>query len=258
MQTLGQSCEYTYFYLSLRREEGVSQPLVIGETHRTQADAIRSGPIIGGITSDPAANYPSLFGGIAWLEKFPYALPNLISAVFLTCAAIGVFFGLEEVNSLTQKDHLLNTDISRRTNNLLNRKTSASPSDAKSPPHSQASSRRPKNPLTNPSSPPQTPPSPSSHRFTSPKNALHHATRTNSPSIESSPTTSSAPSSATVSWPAPWAHSNQSGIPSSRPQSTTLHLPPSTYHQTTIPTSPSSSQAASVFLRGASASPWPY
>jgi hypothetical protein len=55
------------------------------------------GPMLGGLTSDPVANYPGLFGGIAWLERFPYSLPNLISAVFLCCAALGVFFGLEEV-----------------------------------------------------------------------------------------------------------------------------------------------------------------
>jgi hypothetical protein len=55
------------------------------------------GPMIGGLTSDPAANYPSLFGGIEWMKRFPYALPNLISAVFLTSAALSIFFGLEEV-----------------------------------------------------------------------------------------------------------------------------------------------------------------
>jgi MFS family permease len=56
------------------------------------------GPLIGGITSDPAANYPDLFGGIRWLERFPYALPNIISALFLCSALLLVFFGLEEVN----------------------------------------------------------------------------------------------------------------------------------------------------------------
>lgn len=55
------------------------------------------GPMIGGLTSDPAGNYPGLFGDIAWLEKFPYALPNLISAFFLAFSGMTVFFGLEEV-----------------------------------------------------------------------------------------------------------------------------------------------------------------
>ena len=55
------------------------------------------GPILGGITSDPAANYPNLFGGITWLERFPFSPPNLLSAIFLSSAALAVFFGLEEV-----------------------------------------------------------------------------------------------------------------------------------------------------------------
>lgn len=55
------------------------------------------GPILGGLTSDPASNYPTVFGGITWLEKFPYSPPNLLSAMFLTCASLGVFFALEEV-----------------------------------------------------------------------------------------------------------------------------------------------------------------
>ena len=57
------------------------------------------GPILGGLTSDPVGNYPSLFGGIQWLERFPYSLPNLLSAIFLGSAALLVFFGLEEVHS---------------------------------------------------------------------------------------------------------------------------------------------------------------
>lgn len=56
------------------------------------------GPMIGGITSNPVASYPSLFGGIAWLEKYPYSPPQVISACILCTAAVAVFFGLEEVS----------------------------------------------------------------------------------------------------------------------------------------------------------------
>lgn len=59
------------------------------------------GPILGGITSDPAANYPNWFGGNSFLEKFPYSTPNLISAFFLGSATLAVFFGLDEVSSFT-------------------------------------------------------------------------------------------------------------------------------------------------------------
>ncbi len=55
------------------------------------------GPVLGGMLADPAGSYPDTFGGIAWLLKFPYAPPNILSACFLLIAAIGVFLGLEEV-----------------------------------------------------------------------------------------------------------------------------------------------------------------
>lgn len=58
------------------------------------------GPLIGGITSDPAANYPDLFVGSRWLETFPYSPPNLLSAIFLCSALLTVFFGLEEVSRI--------------------------------------------------------------------------------------------------------------------------------------------------------------
>lgn len=55
------------------------------------------GPIFGGLLADPAGSYPSLFGRVAWMKKYPYAPPNLLSAFFLFTAALGVFFGLAEV-----------------------------------------------------------------------------------------------------------------------------------------------------------------
>lgn len=55
------------------------------------------GPVLGGILADPAGSYPSVFGHIVWLKKFPYAPPNILSAFFLFCASLGVFFGLSEV-----------------------------------------------------------------------------------------------------------------------------------------------------------------
>jgi MFS family permease len=55
------------------------------------------GPILGGLLADPAANYSSLFANVGWLKRFPYAPPNLVSACFLFAAALGVFFGLNEV-----------------------------------------------------------------------------------------------------------------------------------------------------------------
>ena len=56
------------------------------------------GPILGGLLANPAGTYPKLFGHISWLKKYPYAPPNLLSAVFLFSAATGLFFGLSEVS----------------------------------------------------------------------------------------------------------------------------------------------------------------
>ena len=64
------------------------------------------GPILGGLLSDPVGSYPGVFGahsifggedGVWWLKHWPYALPNLLSAVFLFMSAMAVILGLEEV-----------------------------------------------------------------------------------------------------------------------------------------------------------------
>ncbi|KAF2239576.1 MFS general substrate transporter [Viridothelium virens] len=63
------------------------------------------GPILSGLLADPIASYPHIFGpdsilggtqGVRWMTKFPYALPNIVSAGFLLCSALGVILGLEE------------------------------------------------------------------------------------------------------------------------------------------------------------------
>ncbi|KAK4654347.1 hypothetical protein QC762_403090 [Podospora pseudocomata] len=46
------------------------------------------GPILGGILSDPASSYPSLFGDVWFFHEFPYAAPNILSAIFLFCAML--------------------------------------------------------------------------------------------------------------------------------------------------------------------------
>lgn len=63
------------------------------------------GPVLGGLLADPAGSYPGIFGEISWLKKFPYALPNIVSAIFLFCSAMGVFFGLSEV-CLNPESHI--------------------------------------------------------------------------------------------------------------------------------------------------------
>ncbi|RFU28533.1 hypothetical protein B7463_g7809, partial [Scytalidium lignicola] len=71
------------------------------------------GPILGGLMADPAANYPSLFGGIKFLEDYPYAPPNLLSACFLCSAALAVFFGLEETLESLSNTEDIGTKLGR-------------------------------------------------------------------------------------------------------------------------------------------------
>lgn len=60
---------------------------------------------MGGMLADPVASYPNIFGpnstfggndGVQWLKKYPYALPMLLNAFFLSTTAFAVRFGLEE------------------------------------------------------------------------------------------------------------------------------------------------------------------
>ncbi|KAL4960421.1 uncharacterized protein BDV14DRAFT_193001 [Aspergillus stella-maris] len=69
------------------------------------------GPILGGMLADPRRNYPGLFGpgsvfggegGVWWMERWPFALPNLISAVFIFLSWSAVFFGLDETHEVAR------------------------------------------------------------------------------------------------------------------------------------------------------------
>lgn len=61
---------------------------------------------MGGLLADPATIMPDIFGpdgclGFSFLEEYPYALPSLLNAFFLTVTTYIVFFLLEEVGFQT-------------------------------------------------------------------------------------------------------------------------------------------------------------
>lgn len=65
------------------------------------------GPILGGFLADPVGSFPATFGpgsslggkhGVSWMVSFPYALPNLVSGVFILCSAFGVILFLDETH----------------------------------------------------------------------------------------------------------------------------------------------------------------
>ncbi|KAI0473599.1 major facilitator superfamily protein [Xylariaceae sp. FL0804] len=58
------------------------------------------GPAFGGVFANPAEQFPGVFGNSHFLKKYPYALPNLLSAVmFLISLATGILFLKETLQS---------------------------------------------------------------------------------------------------------------------------------------------------------------
>lgn len=64
------------------------------------------GPILGGILADPVKRYGSLLGpgsllggknGVWWMQHWPYALPNVVSAMFIFASFLAILLGLDEV-----------------------------------------------------------------------------------------------------------------------------------------------------------------
>lgn len=64
------------------------------------------GPVLGGMLADPVKSYPQLFGpgsflggkdGVRWMLHWPFALPNLLSAVYIFASLLAVILGLDEV-----------------------------------------------------------------------------------------------------------------------------------------------------------------
>lgn len=65
------------------------------------------GPILGGFLADPISSFPKTFGpgstfggkdGVGWMTSFPYALPNIVSSIFIMTGALCVIFGLDETH----------------------------------------------------------------------------------------------------------------------------------------------------------------
>lgn len=66
------------------------------------------GPILGGVLADPIQSFPQIFGpgsllggknGVHWMRTFPYALPNLVSGIFILISALGIVLGLNETHA---------------------------------------------------------------------------------------------------------------------------------------------------------------
>jgi hypothetical protein len=53
---------------------------------------------LGGTLSDPATNFPSIFGGMPFFKDYPYFLPCLVSSLFSATGFLLGFLFLEETN----------------------------------------------------------------------------------------------------------------------------------------------------------------
>ncbi|KAI1435240.1 MFS general substrate transporter [Xylaria sp. CBS 124048] len=77
------------------------------------------GPILGGILSDPAGSYPSLFGSVEFFKKFPYATPNIVSALFLGTAMLLCWLMLEETHDSLRDERDIGLILGNKLKRIL-------------------------------------------------------------------------------------------------------------------------------------------
>ena len=102
--------------------------------------------LTGGILADPLSSYPSVFGpgsfvggkeGVYWMQRWPYALPNIMSAFFLLFSALAVIFFLEETNELCKDRPDAGLRIGRMIRRYLFRQNVATASGYSAIPHDE-------------------------------------------------------------------------------------------------------------------------
>ena len=128
------------------------------------------GPLLGGVLSDPATTYPSLFAKVGWMQYWPYLLPNLASAAIVLVSLVTIVFGLRETladgsdqpdlgrlfaNKVLRAFHLRRSSIgyhqvptSEQGTSLLNNQETSGPEDEES--KAAAAKPSPKSPKPKP------------------------------------------------------------------------------------------------------------
>lgn len=100
------------------------------------------GPIIGGSLADPINSYPQLFGpgsffggkdGVWWMNRWPFALPNILSAIYIFSAFLAILFGLDEVGRSTPFLDGSGSNVPRHTRSHGTEATGAARSEEPSP-----------------------------------------------------------------------------------------------------------------------------
>ncbi|TGJ83391.1 hypothetical protein E0Z10_g5377 [Xylaria hypoxylon] len=83
------------------------------------------GPILGGVLSDPANSYPDVFGNVEFFKKFPYATPNIVSALFLGTALLLCWLMLEETHDSLRDKHDIGIILGRKVKKVFQRNGSS-------------------------------------------------------------------------------------------------------------------------------------
>ncbi|KAJ6015470.1 hypothetical protein N7540_010061 [Penicillium herquei] len=90
------------------------------------------GPVLGGSLADPVHSFPWLFGpgsflggksGVWWMEHWPYALPNILSAIFIFVSLLGIFFGLDESHEVAKYRSDWGRELGKRIARAFRRRT---------------------------------------------------------------------------------------------------------------------------------------
>ncbi|KAH6717415.1 major facilitator superfamily domain-containing protein [Leptodontidium sp. MPI-SDFR-AT-0119] len=88
------------------------------------------GPIMGGLLANSAITLPEFFGsegcfGFSWISNYPYALPSVLNALFLTITTYIVFFGLEETLKERRGKFDMGLHLKSRISNLIRGRSSS-------------------------------------------------------------------------------------------------------------------------------------
>ncbi|KAI1119694.1 major facilitator superfamily domain-containing protein [Nemania abortiva] len=94
------------------------------------------GPILGGVLSDPAGSYPA-FENVEFFKRFPYAAPNIVSAIFLATAVLLCWLMLEETHDALRDTRDIGIILGGKLKKLLRRNNN---SIAYAPIHSRETS----------------------------------------------------------------------------------------------------------------------
>lgn len=80
------------------------------------------GPAFGGFFADPARQFPALFKGVWFFEKFPYALPNFIATFFFLISVTSATLFLQETLASKRDQRDWGLSVGKRLSRAMTRR----------------------------------------------------------------------------------------------------------------------------------------